>query len=317
MRKIITATTFTFLACSITQAQTVQKIGDNPTEINKTAVLEVASTAKGFLPPRMTTVQRDAITTPANGLVIYNTTTKKQEVWDGTIWSSGSDNLGDHTATKDLDMKNKNINNVAEIDLKDEMRIYDQSTVPTGNYVSLWKRDGEFKIWDSATSKNVFYLNEAGKTTLTSAAITTGHDGVAPTAGQVATARDKDGNIVWRSNRTQVDYITNRFEFIDGSRDSFTKVDCNELALVFLIWTLDPSDPKTPVRGVRFTIRNVGSKDVYLCNNGPYTVNGVHYSSFYDNGGGPIVTDSYENFLIAPGKSYNFVMYSYGEYYTF
>jgi hypothetical protein len=35
------------------------------------AVLDITSTTKGFLPPRMTQVQRDAISNPANGLIIY------------------------------------------------------------------------------------------------------------------------------------------------------------------------------------------------------------------------------------------------------
>ncbi|MBT9156686.1 MAG: hypothetical protein DDT37_01674 [Firmicutes bacterium] len=38
------------------------------------AVLEIESTTQGFLPPRMTTAQRDAIPTPPDGLMIYNTT---------------------------------------------------------------------------------------------------------------------------------------------------------------------------------------------------------------------------------------------------
>ena len=39
------------------------------------AALDVTSTTQGFLPPRMTTTQRDAISSPAVGLVIFNTTT--------------------------------------------------------------------------------------------------------------------------------------------------------------------------------------------------------------------------------------------------
>ena len=39
------------------------------------AALDVTSTTQGFLPPRMTTTQRDAISLPAVGLVIFNTTT--------------------------------------------------------------------------------------------------------------------------------------------------------------------------------------------------------------------------------------------------
>ena len=50
------------------------------------ALLQIDSTVKGFLPPRMTTAERDLISTPATGLVVYNTTTNKIEVYNGTIW---------------------------------------------------------------------------------------------------------------------------------------------------------------------------------------------------------------------------------------
>jgi uncharacterized protein (TIGR02145 family) len=62
------------------------KIGDNPTTINSSAVLEIESTNKGLLPPRMTTTQRNAITSPAIGLMIYNTTTNCTESFNGTGW---------------------------------------------------------------------------------------------------------------------------------------------------------------------------------------------------------------------------------------
>lgn len=42
--------------------------------IKASASLEVESTTQGFLPPRMTTTQINAIATPAEGLQIYNTT---------------------------------------------------------------------------------------------------------------------------------------------------------------------------------------------------------------------------------------------------
>ncbi len=54
--------------------------------VNSSAALEVSSTSKGLLPPRLTTTQRDAITTPTNGLVIYNTTTNKFNVRESGNW---------------------------------------------------------------------------------------------------------------------------------------------------------------------------------------------------------------------------------------
>jgi hypothetical protein len=50
------------------------------------AQLDVFSTTRGFLPPRMTSTQRDAISSPAAGLVIYNTTTLKLQVYT-TAWT--------------------------------------------------------------------------------------------------------------------------------------------------------------------------------------------------------------------------------------
>jgi hypothetical protein len=53
---------------------------------NASALLDVSSTTKGFLPPRMTNAQMVAIVTPAAGLVVYDTTNNKLNVYDGTNW---------------------------------------------------------------------------------------------------------------------------------------------------------------------------------------------------------------------------------------
>ena len=50
------------------------------------AALDVTSTTKGFLPPRMTTAQRDAIVAPTAGLVLYNSTTNKLQVRTDAAW---------------------------------------------------------------------------------------------------------------------------------------------------------------------------------------------------------------------------------------
>jgi len=52
------------------------------------AILDLTSTTLGFLPPRMTTVQRDAITSVPAGLFIYNTTTNKMNFYNGSAWEA-------------------------------------------------------------------------------------------------------------------------------------------------------------------------------------------------------------------------------------
>ena len=51
------------------------------------AKLELFSNTQGFLPPRMNSVQRDAIISPALGLVIFNTTTNCLNFYIGTNWN--------------------------------------------------------------------------------------------------------------------------------------------------------------------------------------------------------------------------------------
>ena len=55
---------------------------------NASAMVQIDSTTQGFLPPRMTTVQRDAIASPATGLSVYNTTTLANNTYNGTAWLS-------------------------------------------------------------------------------------------------------------------------------------------------------------------------------------------------------------------------------------
>ncbi|MDI6031871.1 ice-binding family protein [Flavobacterium sp. LB2P84] len=51
------------------------QVGIGTTNPEVSSILDIQSTDKGFLLPRLTTAQRDAISLPATGLLIYNTTT--------------------------------------------------------------------------------------------------------------------------------------------------------------------------------------------------------------------------------------------------
>lgn len=62
------------------------QVGIGTTTPNSSSILDLTSTSAGFLPPRMTTLQRDAITAPAVGLLIYNTTINCIEWWSGSLW---------------------------------------------------------------------------------------------------------------------------------------------------------------------------------------------------------------------------------------
>ncbi len=63
---------------------------------DNSSMLDVNSTSKGMLIPRMTTLQRDGIQSPAVGLFIYNTDINCFQYWNGNTWL---DNCGSQSAT--------------------------------------------------------------------------------------------------------------------------------------------------------------------------------------------------------------------------
>jgi hypothetical protein len=76
MRKYI-ATLIIFL---ITQLPSSAQVGIGTNTPDSSAQLDVSSSDKGFLVPRMTTTQRNNILHPANGLLIYNTTDNELQI---------------------------------------------------------------------------------------------------------------------------------------------------------------------------------------------------------------------------------------------
>jgi len=66
-------------------------INNDGSSSDNSAMLDVKSITKGLLPPRMTAVQRNAISSPAAGLIIWCSncgTSGELEVFNGTTWTN-------------------------------------------------------------------------------------------------------------------------------------------------------------------------------------------------------------------------------------
>ena len=61
---------------------------DYSSSSSTSAMLEMKSTTQGILIPRMTTTQRNAITSSSEGLMVYDLTLHKLYVFDGSIWQA-------------------------------------------------------------------------------------------------------------------------------------------------------------------------------------------------------------------------------------
>jgi hypothetical protein len=74
-------------------------VGIGLVSVDSSAQLHMSSTTKGFLMPRLTTTQMNAIGTPANGLMIYNTTLAQLHVYAGGVWTPLASGGGSGTVT--------------------------------------------------------------------------------------------------------------------------------------------------------------------------------------------------------------------------
>ena len=63
-------------------------LGIGSTNINASAALQISSSTQGFLPPVMTTTQKNAISSPATGLVVFDSTLGKLCVYGGSAWQT-------------------------------------------------------------------------------------------------------------------------------------------------------------------------------------------------------------------------------------
>ena len=73
MKKVKQAKLFLFIFLLITTVSSQAQVGIGTATPAASAQLDVSSTTKGFLPPRMTAAQRTAISSPTNGLLVYQT----------------------------------------------------------------------------------------------------------------------------------------------------------------------------------------------------------------------------------------------------
>lgn len=72
------------------------RVGVGTNNPNTSTALEIVSTTRGFRPPVMTVAQRNAIASPASGLVIYTSDAFDLSLYNGTAWG---DVLTTHSAS--------------------------------------------------------------------------------------------------------------------------------------------------------------------------------------------------------------------------
>ena len=82
MKRIISFLTAVFVCCTSYS----QSVGIGTPTPNPSAQLDVTSTSKGILIPRMTDAEKNAIPSPVQGLMVFNTNSNSFQYYNGTVW---------------------------------------------------------------------------------------------------------------------------------------------------------------------------------------------------------------------------------------
>ena len=140
------------LPCLFLSAQTEGvSINDTGADPDPSAILDAQSTSKGILIPRMNSIQRNAISNPANGLLVFDTDSNDFWFFNGSIWGKLSGELPDRIIDTDGDTKILVEKNSDEDRIRFEVK---------GNEVARIDSSGNFGI-GSTSPKEKLEINGA------------------------------------------------------------------------------------------------------------------------------------------------------------
>jgi hypothetical protein len=219
-----------------------QSIGIGTQTPDASAALEIKDSTKGFLMPRMSTVQRDSIANPAEGLQIYNTSTNFPEIYRDGSWQLFVNVINSNFNSTQLDLQGY----VQSADFTDEcastsnyLRIQDFDTDSAGNilfaliYVGNQKFYGETLMCENGKEQEVLMKFTKTGTLIWRQDITSvGIDGNLVPIRKVrflSTGEIMLGLATWDINRTlPLNYMIGNHNFsTNGVTVNFIKLDAN------------------------------------------------------------------------------------------
>jgi hypothetical protein len=129
------------------------------------SLLEITSTTKGFLPPRQTTAQRNAIASPASGLEVTNTSLQNHpNFYNGTAWLGTNQQVGNEAITGNKTIAATTGTHLHMIDATSGNVTITLPTMAAG-YVGV-----EYQFIRTDGSANTVTIQRAGSNTINNAA---------------------------------------------------------------------------------------------------------------------------------------------------
>lgn len=165
MRQLL-ITIYILCITSYTSIDAQVKIGDNPGNINNSSLLELESTDKGILISRLTSSQKNAIASPSQGLLIFQTDSVSGfYYYNGTTWEILlSDTTKTYTDNVSLDVIGKGVGSSKTTTVRVNNVIGEQFAIGNEIFFDLSKPDN-YAGGDIIIDLDFFPMaSESGKT---------------------------------------------------------------------------------------------------------------------------------------------------------
>lgn len=218
----------------LAEALLAQNVGIGTATPNPSAMLDVNSTTRGLLAPRMTTAQRNAIALPAKGLLVYDTDLNALYHYNGNAWAavggSGSFSLPYSGTTSQAGDAFSITNNGAGTAISGTVSANSVAAIEGNSNATI----GGFGVLGSSTSATGFgvggtnitgtavYGFSSGSGTALRGVSTNGYGLLSsgnlrltggntnPSAGAVLTSVDANGNAVWKPKNVAFNAYNNQ-----------------------------------------------------------------------------------------------------------
>lgn len=136
-----------------------QNIGIGTNVPHASAILELNSTSKGFLLPRLTSEQRNQVGSPATGLMVFDITTNSPWVYNGTTWVEALNNNIANWVYNGITLYNPNGGNVG-IGLENATNRFQVRNMGEGENDFIVSYSGAFGIGGTSATGRFFVRND-------------------------------------------------------------------------------------------------------------------------------------------------------------
>jgi hypothetical protein len=203
------------------------------------AMMDVKSTTKGALLPRMTTTQRLLISSPIEGLLVYDTDLKSLVFYDGAAWLAFRNSLVDKDKDTGILLEETTDEDAINFDINGDKKLYmervsnEARLVFSGGYIYIGKETGNNSVLDG---NSVVIGKEAGKS------MTIGKYNVGLDYLTLNSITDQDYNVAL-GRLSGRDYLGSYSIFIGNETGSQTSVSINTTDEILFIDNVAGDNP--------------------------------------------------------------------------